>query len=160
MLATLTPKYIDAPKEGKKNWAVKDEAGNRWSVPPHVVQQMRTGVPVQVTYRENEWQGKTINMVEAVVAGNPAVQSGNGQVLKPDGTFQSLATTIPPNMALHPVGKPLPDAKAREMFIMGVVGRAMGSGSFTATDINILTLAAADAWDELGRRVSTEDAPY
>jgi hypothetical protein len=33
------------------------------------------------------------------------------------------------------------------MFMMGVVGRAMGSGKFSIGDIPDLTLAAGAAWD-------------
>lgn len=37
----------------------------------------------------------------------------------------------------------------RQMFITGIVGRAMGSGKFDAADIEGLTIAAAQAFDNL-----------
>jgi hypothetical protein len=43
------------------------------------------------------------------------------------------------------------------MFIMGVVGRAMGSGQFSANDIILLTREAAAAWK--GRHSAAPGAP-
>lgn len=39
------------------------------------------------------------------------------------------------------------DTKSLEMFVMGVVGRAMGSGKFDTQDIPLLTAAAVEAWN-------------
>lgn len=38
------------------------------------------------------------------------------------------------------------------IFVTGIVGRAMGSGKFAATDIKGLTLAALEAWYEVDER--------
>ena len=73
-----------------------------------------------------------------------------------------------------PTAQPIPTGaatavnphKEKDMFVTGVVGRAMSSGQFTVSDMKILALAADDAWDALeakraGRfQPGTAPAPY
>ena len=45
----------------------------------------------------------------------------------------------------------------RQMYIVGIVGRAMGSGKFDAADIESLTLSAAQAFDTFINRPTSSD---
>lgn len=149
MQLTTTPKYLDEPKPGKKNWTMKDESGVYFSVSPDMAQGMKIGVPVTLDYRVNNFNGKTFNMVERVYGA--AVPTTHTTAVTPPTNPNPIQQGH--NAPAHKNG----DAKAREMFVMGCVGRAMGSGQFGVTDIKTLTLAAADAWDDLTRRDATEN---
>ena len=56
----------------------------------------------------------------------------------------------------EPSGRNSPDA-FRQMYIVGIVGRAMGSGKFDAADIESLTLSAAQAFDTFINRPTSSD---
>lgn len=65
------------------------------------------------------------------------------------------AASRPSQSQTTPRGQPATGDAFRQMFIVGIVGRAMGSGKFDAADIEALTIAAAQAFDHL---VSGHDA--
>lgn len=160
MQATIVPQYIDAPKPGKKNWSIKDTAGIYYSFAPDLAAGLQANVPITIDYRVNNFNGKQFNMVERVygATGAPVQQHP-----APAATVYAPITAPAP---AAPVSHPQPhrngngETKSREMFIMGVVGRAMGGGNFTITDVKLLTLAAADAWDELARRDHGGGEPF
>lgn len=52
--------------------------------------------------------------------------------------------------------RPNPD---EQIFITGIVGRAMGSGQFSVTDIKALTLAAYEAWQALQQAKKHPEQP-
>lgn len=54
---------------------------------------------------------------------------------------------------------PVNTDKERDMFITGVVGRAMSSGQFSTNDVTILTLAADEAWATLLAKRAGKLAP-
>lgn len=158
MQVTITPQYIDAPKPGKKNWSIKDTAGAYYSFPPDLAVGLQAGQPVTIDYRTNNFNNKTFNMVERVYGASAPPAQTQAAPSTPSHPHAPLPT--PAASATQPQPHRNGDAKAREMFIMGVVGRAMGGGNFQVTDIKLLTLAAADAWDELARRDQGGDAPF
>jgi len=140
MRATVTPTFVDPPKPGKTNLSVKGDDGTRFSVPPKFGPSFVVGLPVTVDYEEKFYQGKTFNMVEGVMP-----VSMRAQFPAP------VAKDLPVEMSHGPQTqvKPSTDHKDMLIFVTGVVGRAMGSGQFSTTDVKILTLAALEAYKEI-----------
>ncbi len=112
---------------------------------PHI----GTGVPVTINATSREGNnGRTYYNATSIDAGGmqQAGQAANWQA-PPQQTAQAA-----PNYAQQAPQAPQVDYAAKEaekvegMFIMAVVGRAMGSGQFTMTDVKPLTLAAVEAW--------------
>ncbi len=89
---------------------------------------------------------KSFHPTNAVVGGVPSGQPRAGETAEA-GTWSrpSAPAPAPPRPQANGNG----DTKSGEMFVMGVVGRAMGSGKFETQDIKLLALAAADAWHEV-----------
>lgn len=58
----------------------------------------------------------------------------------------AAATAPAQRMPVSNAQAPIVSNQAEEIFITGIVGRAMGSGQFDIEDISALTLAAANAW--------------
>ena len=120
--ATVTVKFVNQPREGKKKGNIKTADGQQYGVWADKLSQFQPGKTYEIEYESEEWQGKTYHNVKKFkeVAGQ---------------TNASAAANVGSN--------------DRAMFITGIVGRAMGSGQFPATEIKLLTLAAADAWADL-----------
>lgn len=153
MQTTITPRYVDQPKPGKKNWSVKDVAGVVFSVPPKFAPQFRIGEPVMVDYSVSHYNGKDFNMVEGAtgtLAPAPMQASPAYHPPAPEYAQQSKPASVQ-----HTNGHTAPGSghdKDRAMFVTGCVGRAMGSGQYPPTEIKLIALAADDAWNELERR--------
>lgn len=128
MQATVSIKTVYPPGEGKTNWAIVANDGVRYSVKPEFSQLLKEGASVGVTYEVKSYNGKDVRMASHISAMGAA----------------------PANQQVPTRSNGNGHTQSREMFIMGCVGRAMGSGQFNATDIKVLTLAAAEAWDALG----------
>lgn len=71
------------------------------------------------------------------------------QLLAPQPVAQQLQAALAPQPTPAGAATPVNLDKERDMFVTGVVGRAMGGGQFSAGDIKILALAADEAWLEL-----------
>lgn len=135
--ATITPKYVDAPKAGKKLGSIKDQHNEYWSVDPGLLGSFRAGAAISV-----EWEMMKFH----------------------DGTERKKITGIVHGTAPHGNGarqsEPAPD-KDRLIWLTGIVGRAMGSGKFEANEITALTAAALSAWEivQSGGRHLKVDSP-
>lgn len=142
--AQIIPANIYPPKPGKTNYNVKDSTGTYYSTPPEVAASMVVGQPVIIHYESKPGQrdGRMVHFVkDAQIVGQAPV----GQVI-PAQTMPQQSVTIPPNPVPQlPIPQPQ-DLQSENIFITGVVGRAMGSGSFTIMDIPLLTKAARAAW--------------
>ena len=163
--ATITVQYVNAPRPGQFSGSIKDAQGNYWGIPGHATHLFQPGQTYEVMYWQKQTQsGKVFNNIASV----------NGQELSDKAQQQPTPQPQP-----QPRPQPTPSQpqkedpeKVRNMFIMGVVGRAMGSGKYDATDIKALTLAAAHAWsehhkpwpgpnpDEMGGLEGQEPPPY
>lgn len=120
--ATVTPKYVNQPKAGKKFGSIKDQAGVFWLVEPGLLGSFSPGTATIVEWKAEKFQdGTDVKKITGIVHG------ANG------------ATPTP---AAH-------SNQGREIFITGVVGRAMGSGKFAIGDIPGLTGQAAASWDAM-----------
>jgi len=141
--ATITAQYVNPPKDGKPNGSIKDTNGRYWSAKPEYLSQVQPGMTFGVEYRTSEFNGKTYYFIEGLLF--------NGQT--PAQTMQQPAQQayVPPQTTVAPQPTPKlavipPSDKEEGMFIMGVVGRAMGSGKYETKDIPALTQAAVLAW--------------
>lgn len=145
LTAQIVPSYIDDPKPGKTNYSVKDSSGARWSVPPLEAQKLVKGQVCVVAYRINNFNGKSFNMVERVDVVQAPVPTP-APVAQYAPPVQQAQAPLPP----APTYQPPEDPKGEEIFVTGVVGRAMGSGNFSVEDIPALTTAAVFAWRNRG----------
>lgn len=127
----------------KKNDKVIDTQGVSWYVPHNLANQLQVGTSATVGYEVNNFNGGNLNMVKRVDLNGAAPPPPN----YPPPPSQAPSPPIGHNSNGNGNGRGLTQAK--EIFITGIVGRAMGSGQFTSTDIKLLALAAADAWDAL-----------
>lgn len=99
-----------------------------------------TPLEFEAEKKGQSWAYSHLRMAASVAA---------AQLLAPVAPSQSAPAAVAPQPT--PVGAAVPvnADKERDMFVTGVVGRAMGGGQFSASDIKILTLAADEAWTEL-----------
>lgn len=149
--ATINPKYVNQPKPGAFSGSVKDGNGTYWSVPQNLLHLFQPGVMATVEYEAVEKNGKTFYNVKQIVghAAPPAAPAPAYTPPPPPPPQQPAPSTPYANGHAHPANG---QNKDRAMFVMGCVGRAMGSGGFSVNDVKILALAADDAWSELERR--------
>ena len=162
MLQTqVTPQYVNPAKPGKKFGNIKEASGVKWIIPAGWENLFSPNVPAHIDYEAQTWGSESVNIVRGV--------NGN---MQPAPTQPS-----PPNPMAPPVPQPLPaipvppqpvasrdDKVAEEIFVTGIVGRAMGSGQFSVLDIAVLAKAATQAWHERGMQAPpaggyTETAP-
>lgn len=133
--ATITIKYVNQPKEGKSFGSVKDSTGQMWGVHQSKLNDLKPGQTVDVTYTSKDYQGKEYRNISA---------------------FTVKAAAAPPAG-----GAPRGASTDEQIFITGVVGRALGSGKFDAEDVSKLTVAAYKAWGALQamRKLEAETPP-
>jgi len=119
--ATITPKYVNQPKPGGKMGSIKDPAGELWLVEPGLLGSFRVGAPIAVEWAPIKFtDGTERKKITGVVHGAAPQTNGRASAMGNDA--------------------------GREIFITGVVGRAMGSGKFAAADIKELVTNAILGW--------------
>ncbi len=133
--AQVTPQYINAAKPGKQYGNIKEASGAKWIIPAGWESLFAPNVPAHIDYETKTWGSESVNIVRGV---NGAMQP---------------AAAVPPIPMAAPVTLPQPttsrdDKVAEEIFVTGIVGRAMGSGQFSVNDIGLLAKAATQAWRE------------
>ncbi len=131
----FTPQYVDGAKPGKKYGTIKDTAGARFLIPFGVEGMFAKGQPVNIRYEHESWCKDGI------------VRAVNGQQLNSAAPAPPLPATQQ-TVAQAPLTPPRASDTAEEIFVTGIVGRAMGSGQFSVTDIALLAKAATQAWRE------------
>ena len=146
MQIQITPQYVNPPKNPQGKWGnVKDSQGNVYWVPVSYLQSFQIGQPVNITHQMSPRPWGNLGHVQQITHINGlAVTGQQGPVQGGD------------RPAVSPQGVPQSD-KEEGMFIMGVVGRAMGSGQFGMDDILGLTQRAALAWKK--RHVMDQPVP-
>jgi hypothetical protein len=161
-------RYVNFPKPGGKYGSLKLMDGTMIMVPPDLLGQFRAGVACEITTKQQTWGDSPVTIATSGPLQGPTgpVQGQQGY-----GGYQgpvSRETSQRPNMGFQPrviQGGGNPNAKspdeARMIFVTGVVGRAMGSGKFAASEIPVLAQAAAEAFDRLvsgpGKAPATEE---
>ena len=148
MQAQIIPQQIWPPKNPQwANGRIVDTNNASWSVPRDAISMLQQfkGQVINIDFETGvSNQGKPWQKITAV-NGTPLQQS------RPQPTQGYIAPV--PGQAQPPqhgaVATPqTADTKSEEMFVMGVVGRAMGSAKFEITDIPLLAKAATQAWRE------------
>lgn len=162
----ISIKYVNFPRPGGKYGTLKTEAGETIMVPPNLLGLFRAGQVVEIGTKDQTWgQGTEQERLVTIATTGPlnvntepvqgqGVQSGyqrpvQGQPLqRPNTGFQPRVIPGGAGPYGNAVTGPPPD-QARQIFVTGVVGRAMGSGKFAASEILVLTQAANEAFERL-----------
>ena len=135
----MTIQYLDPPKAGKKLWSAKDVNGNRYFVDETFAPQLE---PLKNTSTNLAIKPAPWNKDQSIITG-----FDNGGAPSQPEPPPPVTTPPPPQPAPQPAPQANPDAQKHEdMFVMGVVGRAMGSGAFKVEEIPALTNQAVKAW--------------
>lgn len=153
---TITPKYVNPPKEGKKYGTIKTADGMSYAAGPAVTSQCQPGVPVTIEWEGQQWSGSPVMVVNRVVApaaGAPTPNQGHGS---PNGMYAPPPNPPPPTH--HPDAAPSrhagyqPTWTDRQIFVLGMAQRTMQTGQFPLTELEQVVLAADSAFDALLRK--------
>jgi len=127
------PEPPTADHKGRKNHKIIGTDGASYLAKPLLGPQLVEGQTYEVVTATDGYNNSWINSV----------------TILPDGAPTPGAPPYePPGQPATPPPMPSVADKEEGMFIMSCVGRAMGSGSFTAMDISVLTKAAVAAWKD------------
>jgi len=141
----MTLQYCNDPKNpGAKYGNIKSTAGETVMVPIAMLPLFRgrEGTAIDVPTKVATWgQGSDAKQVTIATAG----PGGGGW----QGAQPARAPQQPAPVAAPAYRPPAADKDGRAIFVTGVVGRAMGSGKFTASEILVLTQAAGEAYDRI-----------
>lgn len=128
---TVTIKQVMQPDPGKKMGKVIVEHNGqdiRLVAWPDKLSGLTPGMIIDLAWEQESFQGKDGRTVTTNKLTNVGKATGQSR-----------------SFEIHTKS----DAKAREMFVMGVVGRAMGSGKFSEADIFKLTANARSSWETI-----------
>ena len=129
---------------------IKSTAGETVMVPITMLSLFRgrEGQAVDVPTKVATWgQGTDAKQVTIATAGPGG---GGWQGAQRAHAAQQIGPGKPAPQHPAPAYRPpAADKDGRAIYITGVVGRAMGSGKFTASEILVLTQAATEAYDRL-----------
>ena len=126
MQQVITARFVNQPKNPQGKFGnVKDADKNTYFMPKGMLSMVQPGVPFTADIEEQNWQNGPVQVITKILAqSSPQAQARAANGSAPNDT-------------------------ERQIFITGVVGRAMGSGQFGLVDVKALTLAADDAWQAL-----------
>lgn len=127
--ANVKIQYVNQPKEGKSWGSIKTVDGKYYGVKQAMLSQFAKGQSYDIEYSSKTTEDG--RELRSVDKVLATAASGGGSV----------------------------GANDRAIFITGVVGRAMGSGQYPISELSMLTLAAADAWDALQARAKPPEKP-
>jgi hypothetical protein len=140
----IAVKYSNPPKEGKKFGNIKSQDGTAYFWNPRILGPMpQQGGTIEATVANEKWGDSVVNVITSVT-GKDA-----------DSRQPSPGLPNPPRVHQGSV-----NANERMIFITGVVGRAMGSGQFSANDVKLLALAARDAYEAVTKNIIPDEIPY
>ena len=151
-----TVRFVNFPKPGGKYGSLKLSDNSNLMCPPDLLPHFRAGMYCDIPTKAQTWgQGTDQERQVQVVAGPPQpAQNGSYSAPAQQGYNRPVPRETPPYGARSPGERPSygygrPPADERMIFVTGVVGRAMGSGKFTASEIPVLAMAAAAAFAQL-----------
>jgi hypothetical protein len=164
-------KYVNFPKPGGKYGSIKLADGQMIMVPPDLLGQFRAGMVCEISTKQQTWGTGTpeARLVTIATSGpmqpqNQAAQNYGGQAGYQGAGAQQGAyrsnTGFQPRV-VQGGGAPQPRTleQDRMIFVTGVVGRAMGSGKFTTSEIGVLTVEANAAFERLRNPPRPAPAP-
>jgi hypothetical protein len=129
-MTTLNIQYVNEAKPDKKYGTIKTRDGESYALPAGMAGVFQPNTTVEVPTQDQKWGDKVVH----VIMGRPANSNAAPAAAAP-------APPIAPAASAR-----MADPKDTLIFVTGVVGRAMGSGSFGVTDIDLLTKAALAAY--------------
>jgi hypothetical protein len=158
----ISVRYVNSPKPGGKYGNLKTVSGEVIMCPPDLLDQFQAGQTYDVAIKQQTWgQGTDQERLVTIVASGPtgAVQGQGGQAGYQPPAQGSASyrgnTGFQPRVVQGgsggPVGMPSGADQARQIFVTGCVGRALGSGKFAASEIAVLTSEANRAFDLIGK---------
>lgn len=139
-MTTIIAKYVNPPKPDKKYGSIKTPEGVSYMLPAGMVDAFVQGATYDVPVKQETWGKGDDAKVVNIIAGRPG-SAGSG-VVNQQPAPQAAASAAPPPMRSARMG----DTNDMSIFVTGIVGRAMGSGKFGATDIDALTKCAIAAY--------------
>jgi len=146
-MTIIVAKYVNPAKPDKKFGSIVDPNGAKFMLPVGMQDAFQAGQTYDVPTSRKNWGQDVVTVIE----GRP-------------GSAGSTAPATPPPPAPAASAPPAGHNSARMsnvdpkdvfIFVTGVVGRAMGSGKYDVSDIDLLTKAAIEAYrNNLARAVS------
>lgn len=137
-MTVITLKYVNQPKNPTgKMGSVVDGAGVRYMVPVENLGRFATGGTYDVAVSQEVWK-----------PGEPALMVIRGVPAQAGSSPAPAAPANPTHASGHVNGAKIGESAARQIFVTGIVGRAMGSGKFALSDLEALTSAAIAAYDK------------
>lgn len=126
-------KYVNKPKNPDGKFGnIKGDDGDTYFVNVACLGKYSVGMEIDPPFENQKWGQNVVKVIP------PHFDPANGNA---------------PPAAQAPQRAPQTNSngqtKDAAMFVMGVVGRAMGSGKFDTQDIPLLAKAAAAAWNEV-----------
>jgi len=147
------PEPPTADHKGRKNHKIIGTDGASYLAKPLLGPQLIEGQTYEVVTATDGYNNSWINSVTILPDGAPTPSAPPWEpppfdyAASPADYAAATERLKPPFPAAIPTAA-APHDKEEGMFIMSCVGRAMGSGSFTAMDISVLTKAAVAAWKD------------
>jgi len=147
----MTVQYVNPPRDPTtgKYGSIKSTAGETIWVPVRMLAlyQGTEGRAVDVPTKQATWgQGDDARQV-TIATGGPGPSNVVGWQGAQRAPAQQPTAQQPAPQPAPAYRPPAADKDGRAIFITGCVGRAMGSGKFTASEILVLTKAAMEAYD-------------
>jgi hypothetical protein len=137
----VTVQYVNPPKDGRKNGSLRLTNGSFISVSPELLPLFEGCENSTIDIETREWTPP---------GGKPMTFANSG----PNGTRAAAPRAAAQS---RPAPPPLQTAAPRNVdtdkhiFVTGIVGRAMGSGKFAASEVRVLTQAALEAFEMLSK---------
>jgi len=138
-MTQITVEKLFPPQDGAKSGGIRGTDGRVYRVKTASFDRYQVGQTFNVAVKETEFNGKSYFWLPDEF--NPGPLSSNSSA--PSQAPAPLGHNRPP------VASGNVQTKDAAMFVMGVVGRAMGSGKFDTQDIPLLAKAAIAAWNEV-----------
>lgn len=158
---------VTFPQPGRKYGKLQLTDGQTIWVPPELLGMFRGGMVAEIATKQQTWgQGADARTVMIATTGpmQPGMGQNTGQVsgaypqpypaAQPQQGYQRPTTGFQPRVyegGGQRGGAPRSDADAKMIFVTGVVGRAMGSGKFSASEIAVLAQEACRVFDLMTR---------
>lgn len=148
---TITPKYVNAPKEGKKYGTIKTAEGMSYAAGASITSQCQPGVPVTLEWEGQQWSGSPVMVVNRIV--QQQASGHNGTTTMPPNPPPPTHDPYAPAVQQHQGARyPRPTWTDRQIFVLGMAQRTMQTGQFPLTELEQVVLAADAAFDALLRK--------
>lgn len=157
-MTTITVEKVFPMTADAKSGGLKATDGNIYKFLAWQAKFIRQGETIEVPISESEFNGKIYKWFAKTWPSKDQQQAARQATSPPQqpAPQQPGPPNIPPTgyvpqtrPATPPPSNGNGQTKDAAMFVMGVVGRAMGSGKFDTQDIPLLARAAAQAWNEV-----------